>query len=293
MSIQSDHLEKIIAQYNRIANIQIVSADVEKYSLRRSLTQIDVINAFTNCFKNALNETSRYYVEYAQKNDINFQNDIISLPTGDGAIVGFSFDGLHDIHLYFATKLLEEAYKLRQQNFCERFDKNGWCNCHSSFNLRIGLSEGKGIIYSDVNGTYNIAGGVVNLASRIISLLDRNQIAFTEDAYRCIIDMVKDPNFIDHFIEFQNIKLKHGIPVRVYQFIDKDQPHINSSPPSYLNLSKKTDEFFNKMKSLGFPMPEIDPNKINRESGMLIMENIMNQVLKLFAQFITVCSNLK
>ena len=98
----SQHLTDIMAQHNQIANMQVVFVDVEKYSKRRTLTQIQVVDALTHCLKAALAGISEKYVEYAQANSLNFKTDIIRLPTGDGAAIVFTFDGLHDIHLEFA-----------------------------------------------------------------------------------------------------------------------------------------------------------------------------------------------
>jgi class 3 adenylate cyclase len=269
-------------KHNRVSNLQVAFVDIEKYSRRRSLTQIEVIDAFTTCFRNALNETAKHYIEYAQNNDVNFRDDIIALPTGDGAAVIFSFDGLHDPHLYFAKMLLCESYKLRQGISCEKFSQEGWCNCHSYFNLRIGLSEGKGIIYHDVNGGYNMAGGVINLASRVLGLVDSNQIAFTEDAYRHIIDMVDDPYFIEHFVEYSDIQIKHGLKINIYQFIDEDLEYLNSDPPCDLVLRKKTDDVMKTLKASGFPVPDLNtPDTMSREAQIQFMENFANLAIQL------------
>jgi class 3 adenylate cyclase len=279
MVSQSDHLDKIVHKHNRVANLQVAFADIEKYSRRRSLTQIEVIDAFTDCFRNALNETARHYIEYTQNNDVNFQSDVITLPTGDGSAVVFSFDGLHDIHLYFAKMLLKEAHRVRQENPCGRFLQQGWCNCHAGFNLRLGLAEGKGIIYHDVNDGYNVAGGVINMASRVMGLGDSNQILFTEEAFRHIIDMVNDPNFIDHFIEFKNMRIKHDLRINVYQFVDRDLESLNSDPPTGLVLQKRSVEAMQRMRAVGFSLPDLDSPAIDREAQIGLMETISNMML--------------
>ncbi len=142
----SKHIEEIISKHNRIANLQVVFVDIEKYSKRRTLTQIGVIDRFTENLKESLKEVSKEYIEYIQANNVNFQTDVISLPTGDGAAIVFSFDGLHDIHLFFAKTLLKTIYLANQATACDKFTEQGWCNCHSNLYVRIGMSEGKGII---------------------------------------------------------------------------------------------------------------------------------------------------
>jgi len=277
MITQSDHLDRIMTKHNRVANLQVTFVDIEKYSKRRSLTQIEVIDAFTTGFRNALNETAKHYIEYAQYNDLNFQNDIIVLPTGDGAAAVFSFDGLHDIHLHFAKMLLKEAHKIRQDSLCEKFSQQGWCHCHANFNLRVGLPEGKGTIYQDINGGYNMAGSVITLASRVMGLVDSNQIAFTEEAYRHIIDMVDDPYFIDRFVEFRDVRIKHGLKLSIYQFVDKDLEYLNSDPPSHLAFEKRASDAIKMVKASGFPMPDFEAlDDIDREAQVQFMENFAN-----------------
>jgi hypothetical protein len=253
MVAKSNHLEQIMTKHNRIANIQVVFVDIEKYSKRRTLTQIEVIDRFTSSLNSALINTSRKYIQYAQINGINFTEDVIVLPTGDGAAVVFSFDGLHDIHLHFAKCLLESIHAENISTPCEKYNDHGWCNCHSNFGVRIGISEGKGIIYKDSNGNFNVAGGVINFASRVMGLADKNQIMFTKEAYTLIVDMVDEPDLVNRFVEIRNVRIKHGIEVDVYQYTGEGEPYINSNPPEDLTLIKRAEEALDKLKNLGMP----------------------------------------
>lgn len=289
MPTESNHLADIMDKHNRVANLQVAFVDIEKYSKRRSLTQIQVIDAFTDCLRNALRATSQQYIDYAQENDVNFQNDVIILPTGDGAAAVFSFEGVHDIHLSFAKALLGEAHKLRQESPCETFDQQGWCNCHSNFNIRIGISEGKGIVYHDVNGNYNVAGRVINMASRVMGLFDSNQIGFTEEAYRQIIDMVTDPYFIEHFAEFPKARVKHGLELDVYQFVDSSCEYLNSDPPSELVLDSRMRSIAERMEELMFGSDSVFLKRLegaDREARIEVMEKmaeLMTQLREAFA----------
>ncbi len=86
--------------------------DVQSYSKRRSQAQVSVIDAFMECLSGALKTTSRKYIEYAQANDVNFQSDIIVLPSGDGAATAFPFEGLHDIHLVLQLSFLKKSKRI-------------------------------------------------------------------------------------------------------------------------------------------------------------------------------------
>lgn len=258
MVVDSQHLTRIQQQQNRTTVCQVVFADVEKYSMRRTLTQTTVIDAFSECLATALENTSKEYTSYAQKRDVNFSTDIIKIPTGDGAAIVFSFDGLHDVHLFFARNLLELIHTRNASQPCAKFDEQGWCNCHESFNLAIGVSEGKAIVFEDINGRYNIAGSTVNIAARVMGLADSNQILFSEDAYKQIIDMVDDPYLVDHFVEFRDATVKHETKLNVFQYVDSGADYINSNPPQELALKAKAVEAMRKLSKLGFPVPPMD-----------------------------------
>lgn len=278
---ESKHLADIISQHNRAANLQVVFADIEKYSQRRTLNQISVIDAFTGTLKTALSAVGREFLEYAQKNSLNFKIDIITIPTGDGAAVIFSFDGLPDVHLYFARELLKASYNLRQGSACELFALEGWCNCHSHFNLRVGISEGKGIVFEDVNGNYNVAGNPINMASRVMGFADRNQIIFTEEAHRQIIDMTTDATFLDRFVPFHDVTVKHGLDVSVYQYVSPGDAFVNSTPPDRLMTSKRFHDNLKRMESLGFTFPTGDKSNAKSMVDMLeLMTTGMEAVLK-------------
>ena len=230
----SKHLNMIIEKYNRTCNIQVVFTDIEKYSKRRIEKQISIVDSFTQCISKAIEKTSHTFLKYSQENNINFLNDTIVLPTGDGAAIIFAFNGLNDIHLCFSMALLEEIYNINMINKCEIFEKNGWCDCHDYFNLRIGISEGKAILFKDINEQYNVAGSVVNMAARVMGLLDRNQIGFTEEAYRSYIEFSENKEILENFEVFQDLNIKHDTEINMFQYKDKTCPFLNSDIPQYV-----------------------------------------------------------
>jgi hypothetical protein len=102
----STHLDDIIAKQHGATNVMVVFLDVIKYSLRKSVMQQRVINAFNAVLQQSCDAISKDYATDAQKLDLNFANDIIKIPTGDGAAIIFPFQGLQNIHLTFAIHLL-------------------------------------------------------------------------------------------------------------------------------------------------------------------------------------------
>src|SRR5688572_8995222 len=225
-------------KHDRVANLQVVFVDVEKYSKRRTSVQISLIDEFTACLRNALTEVSQRYIEFIQKNDLNLQNDMITLPTGDGAAIVFSFEGLHDIHLAFVKALLKRVHEHNNKNACNEFLENGWCNCHANFNLRVGISDGKGLIYRDLRQGYNVAGDVINMAARVMWAAGRNQVVFTEHARDQLIDLVDDPSLHKHFVLYPQITIKHGIKPNIYQYVEELE-YLNSDPLEISELEKQ------------------------------------------------------
>ena len=273
MSLDSVHLAEILERHNRTCNALVVFLDIEKYSKRRTLSQIEVIDALTEDMEKALDAVSRQHIQYAQQNALNFKTDIIKIPTGDGAAIVFSFDGLHSIHLDFARELLKITAERRSAQPCDHFDVNGWCNCHAYLNLRLGLAEGRVIIYRDLNGNYNVAGSTINLASRVMGLADRNQIIFMTHAYLQIIDMIDDPTFVSCFREFRDVQIKHNEKINVYQYIGRDETFINQQPPEDLMIKKRMFEAMRQMHSSGFPIPDPEVfEQLDKKSMVQLME---------------------
>jgi hypothetical protein len=232
-------LNKILKSQNRTTTLKVVFVDVQSYSKRRSQMQAEVIDGLMTCLRAALDNTSRNYVRYAQENDLNFQKDVIALPSGDGAAVAFPFEGLHDIHLFFAKELLRAVHAHNQANPCDKFTEQGWCHCHSNFNLCMGISDGKGIIYKDINDGYNVAGSVINMAARVMGLAGANQILLSEEAYRQFIDMIDDVRVDERFREYREAEIKHGLKINVFQYIEPKAEYLNSAPVEQLDMNRR------------------------------------------------------
>ncbi len=277
----SKHLDEIMVKHNHVANLQVVFVDIEKYSKRRTKTQTEVIERFTTALRETLTFTSKEYVEYSQANQINFQEDIITIPTGDGAAVVFSFNGLSEIHLFFATQLLEQISKMNAETPCDKFGEQGWCNCHANFGVRIGISQDNGIIYRDINENYNVAGNVINMAARVMGLAEKNQIIFTQEAFKQIIDMVDEPDLVDHFREFPKVRLKHGIEQDVHQYIGRGEEWISSEAPEQLGLMLRADKAMETFTAItGMPRPS--PDEGNK--GLSKMVGLMEAMGSLFTE---------
>jgi hypothetical protein len=108
----------------------VMFLDIIKYFLSKSVMQQKVINALNAVLQQTCNDISKEYAPDAQKQELNFLNDIIKIPTGDGAAIVFPFQGMENIHLNFTISFLRFVLSNRKNVECQLFSENGWCNCH-------------------------------------------------------------------------------------------------------------------------------------------------------------------
>ena len=228
MTRTSPFLEEKMAKANCYCAMQVVFVDIVAYSKRRSYAQLNVINAFMRSLEAALSQTARAYVDYTQTLDVQIRRDVVVLPSGDGAAVAFPFDGAPEMHLFFACELLKSVDNLNRSNVCDSFQQHGWCNCHAGFLLRCGVSEGKLILYKDLNGNYNLAGDPINLASRVMALAHPGQIFLTAGAYDQIADLI--PCAAERFRQYAGVGVKHDRRIDIYQYVDTNVPGLNVAP---------------------------------------------------------------
>jgi class 3 adenylate cyclase len=237
----SNLIDDILACNQRTALLKVVFADVHAFSKRRSRSQIEVIGAFVSTVREALVRLTCQYEESARARGISLSDDLITIPSGDGAAVVFPFDGFPSIHLDFSKTLMDLVHSLNSSAGCDRFTLHGWCNCHPSLYVSVGVSAGKGVIYRDVNGNYNVAGNAINMASCVRQLAGPRRILFSEEAFLKIIDEVDNPCQNENFRLFECVGIKHGHRINVYQYMEPGCEFIDSSPPRDLALCAHMD----------------------------------------------------
>jgi hypothetical protein len=116
------------------------------------------------------------------------------------------------------------------------------------------------------------------MAARVMGLVDRGQIAFTEDAYRQIIDLIDDPNLSDRFILFKDIRIKHNIKVNFYQYIGEGEPFINSSPPQDTALLTRFSTVMEELAKSGFPLNIRGESPMSGKDALELM-TVLEQLL--------------
>ena len=234
-------IDDIIAGNRRPVSMKVVFVDVHAFSKRRSRNQAEVIDAFVSSVREALERLSGHCGDSAVASGIDLRDDLITASSGDGVAIAFPFEEFPSIHLDFARTLLDVVHRRNRQTGCERFNANGWCNCHPSFDLSVGVAADRGVIFRDLNGNCNVAGNTINMASCVRQLSGPRRIFFSEEAYRAIIDEVDDPALNENFRLFECVGIKHGHRINVYQYMEPGCEFIDSSPPRDLALCAHID----------------------------------------------------
>ncbi|QJB68849.1 adenylate/guanylate cyclase domain-containing protein [Parasphingorhabdus halotolerans] len=274
---KSKHLDDILTRKHGAVDAQIVFIDIVDYSKRKSTIQKKIIEQLQIDISECLNRVGQSNIEYIQNNNLNFSTDVIRIPTGDGAAICFTFSGLQMVGLNFATNLLKNIYENIESNPCEKFEDAGWCNCHTHYNLRIGINEGKCILYNDINGLVNVAGGCINDAARIMSYADPKQILVTDQAFNNLIDMTTDNQLEEKFRDIGSITVKHKRKIPVSQYIGENEDYIASNIPIDIQLSSQNDKMMEMVK-----FPFTTGTDIEKEELLGLMTNmsgIMEQLL--------------
>jgi hypothetical protein len=178
---------------------------------------------------------------------------------------------LHTRALDFPTEFIRLLTVSNSENACDRFAENGWCNCHGNFKIRIGIAEGKGIIYEDINGNPNVAGKTINMAARVMGLADPMQIIFTEEAYRSLIDMTTDVSIENNFFKIDDVMIKHNDKIAIFLYADDAVVGLNNLLPNGLMLKRRMNTV---LEASGFPLPsQID---ISTEEGRKRMDELLS-----------------
>jgi adenylate/guanylate cyclase family protein len=175
---------------------------------------------------------------------------------------------LPEIHLDFARALIRRAGEHNATNKCELFDADGWCNCHTNYNLRIGVTEGKSVVYQDLNGGYNIAGDAVNMAARVMGQAERNQVLLSDHAYSQLVDLVDDAALAEKFRSFDNVTVKHGVQLTVHQYANDADEYLNTQQPEVLAIGSELESV---MESMGGPFAPPGADKAAQGRALLEM----------------------
>jgi hypothetical protein len=190
-----------------IVPVKYLYLDVVSFTNNRSVeAQAEIVESLNRIVTNAL-----------LKNNIP-KEDTILLPTGDGMCIGLlKTESSVDVHMRLGCGILEG---LKRYN-----DLSG--DAMRRFEVRIGINKNIDNLVTDINGNRNVAGAGINLAARVMSMADGNQILVSHLVFEKLRDRQA---YMDMFRPFIG-RVKHNVSLNVYQFIRADQPGLNTDIP--------------------------------------------------------------
>jgi len=229
----------------RTEPVKYVFLDIVGFTKGRSVeAQSDLVAALNRIVRKAIDA-------FSVKDE-----QLILLPTGDGICVAIIADRgySYDIHLKIALEILRGV---KEHN-------SGVTDTARRFAVRIGLNENVDNIVVDINGSQNVAGAGINMAQRIMSQADGNQIMVGQSVYDTL--HVREA-YLNSFRSYA-ATAKHGIRFAVHQYIasaeglNADIPQVfapTTPPPQkpivltkfaayYMALAIKLQEFFLSQK---------------------------------------------
>jgi class 3 adenylate cyclase len=98
------------------------------------------------------------------------------------------------------------------------------------FNIRVGINENIDNLIIDINGNKNISGAGINHASRIEGQADPAQILVGNSVYEKLVQREK---YMKAFNSYTAL-VKHGLPLKVHQLINKSLLYLNNEIPDYI-----------------------------------------------------------
>jgi formylglycine-generating enzyme required for sulfatase activity/class 3 adenylate cyclase len=232
------HLNSMFSTDDPVCDMAIVFVDIVSYSQRSTRKQKEVIDVFNQCLHEAFKKAAEDHLTFLSPRRLHLPEDLVVLPLGDGAAIGFPFQGLERmLPLTFARRLFEAVALHEDTGPCPRFLEHGWCNVHSHFSLRCGASSGKVILFKDINGGYNIAGKPVNMAARVMNVANARQVFLTEEYFDELEQLAT--GLVNDCRHYGDIKIKHGLTISAYQYVPEFHG-IDGSNRSDLTLLPST-----------------------------------------------------
>lgn len=184
-----------------------VYLDVVKFTYKRSVeAQSDIISALNDIVRNTV-ETK---IESSSP---------IYIPVGDGICI--AFDGRkveYDAHIIVASEIIRRVNAIH----------NPKVSSTRKFEVRIGINDNIDNLITDINGRRNVCGAGVNEAQRIMNLSDPNQIFVGISTYESLRPREK---YSKAFRAYE-APTKHGIPIKVFQYIGGNVSALNRDTPS-------------------------------------------------------------
>jgi class 3 adenylate cyclase len=143
----------------------------------------------------------------------------IFLPTGDGICIALlNVEDPFDIHIQLAISIVASIHEHNEktQDAMRRFE------------VRIGINSNTDNLVTDINLRQNLAGAGINIAARVMSKADANQILVSDSVHETLRYREQ---YMEAFKRYDSI-VKHQQPLRVYQLIQDGHIGLNTVEPA-------------------------------------------------------------
>jgi predicted aspartyl protease len=189
--------------------VECIFLDVVSYSTRRTDSQTAIIKALNRIVKDSIRP---YRLRPDQR---------IFIPTGDGMCVALLNVGdPYDIQMQIALGILKGL---------EKHNSGRTAEDQLRFEVRIGINMNRDNVVIDINENPNVAGKGINDTSRIMGKADGGQILVGEAVFNNLKERGKYASAAAFRPYLADVK--HGLLLKVYQFIGGDHSYLNVNIP--------------------------------------------------------------
>lgn len=196
---------------NKTSICSVVFLDIIDYSKMSVSDQIESKERFNALINEAIKDVA--------------QNDRIIIDTGDGAAI--SLLGAPEEALFISLTIRDGILKHNQQS-------------ETRFYVRIGINLGPVRVVTDINGQPNVIGDGINVAQRVMSFADPNQILVSRSYYEITSRLTKE---ITGMFAYSGVKHdKHVREHEVYAIrATSEEVPITTELPEYLQEPAATE----------------------------------------------------
>ena len=193
---------------NKTSICSIVFLDIIDYSKKSDADQIEVKNKFNDLINRSLKGVA--------------QSDRIILDTGDG--VAIAHMGSPEDAMFVALTIRDGILKINQYSSAPLY-------------VRFGINLGPVRIVTDINGQPNIIGDGINVAQRIMSFAQANQILVSRSYYEVTSRLTVE---FSEMFDYSGVKHdKHVREHEVYSVRPQKDTAANASQPMMLNEDRR------------------------------------------------------
>jgi class 3 adenylate cyclase/HEAT repeat protein len=210
-----------------------VFLDVVDYSKRTIEAQSLIVTALNEIIQATLDDLTISETER------------VLIPAGDGlciALLGAVEN--YDLHVRLALSILHSIDKHNEQS-----------SENDRFQVRIGINQNTDNLVVDINGNPNVAGNGINLAARIMGLADGAQILVSQVVQA---ELYKRETYQGKLRELPLVKVKHGEPVQVSQYVQEGFPGLDCNLPTKWR-SDSADQSRESGEAIDRPAPPPEP----------------------------------